>query len=224
MTRRIYFFLVISVLFAVAAAWPKWKPEEQEYLDEQFRAIQEQVKALKAQVDSLNAKLGELRQSQDQLEQVLLRQERNMKDMEHLVTTVRTGNEESVSGLKATLVELRAEQQKAFDTLRGIGAQPAQVAAGGGNAGQATRTGLATATGPQGYVTLVQGDTVTVDLGSSQGIRPGTRLLLYKSSDQMTRVGELEVTQVVDAGNSRARIVNTNPGVKPEFSDIVRVQ
>ncbi len=223
MTRRIYFILVISVLCA-AAAWPKWKPEEQEYLDGQFRAIQEQVKALKAQVDSLNAKLGELRQSQDQLEQVLLRQERNMTDMEHLVTTVRTGNEECVSALKATLVELRAEQQKAFDALGGKGAQPAQVAAGGANTVPTTRTGPAIATGPHGYVTLIQGDIVTVDLGSSQGIRPGARLLLYKSSDQMTRVGELEVTQVVDAGNSRARIVNTNPGVKPEFSDIVRVQ
>ena len=34
----------------------------------------------------------------------------------------------------------------------------------------------------------------------------------------------IEVTQVVDSGNARARIVAMNPGVKPEFSDVVRVQ
>jgi len=35
-------------------------------------------------------------------------------------------------------------------------------------------------------------------------------------------VGIIEVTQVIDSGNSRARIVTMNAGVKPDFSDVVR--
>jgi hypothetical protein len=63
-----------------------------------------------------------------------------------------------------------------------------------------------------------------IDMGSAQGIQPGTRLAVYKAADPNTRVGVIEVTQVVDTGNSRARIVTMNAGVKPDFSDIVRVE
>jgi hypothetical protein len=37
-------------------------------------------------------------------------------------------------------------------------------------------------------------------------------------------VGVIEITQVVDAGNARARIITMNAGVKPEFSDVVRAE
>ena len=63
-----------------------------------------------------------------------------------------------------------------------------------------------------------------IDMGSAQGLQQGTRLAVYKATDVNTRVGVIEVTQVVDTGNSRARIVTMNAGVKPEFSDVVRVE
>ena len=37
-----------------------------------------------------------------------------------------------------------------------------------------------------------------------------------------TPVGELEITEVTDASVSHARVISLNPGVKAEFSDIVR--
>jgi hypothetical protein len=49
-------------------------------------------------------------------------------------------------------------------------------------------------------------------------------LALYKASDPNTRVGVIEIIQVIDAGTSRAQIVEVNPGVKPEFSDVVRLE
>ncbi len=52
----------------------------------------------------------------------------------------------------------------------------------------------------------------------------GSRLAVYKANDPNTRVGVLEVVQVVDAGNSRARIVTMNSGVQPEFSDFIRLE
>ena len=63
-----------------------------------------------------------------------------------------------------------------------------------------------------------------IDMGSAQGIQQGSRLAVYKATDTNTRVGVIEVTQVVDTGNARARIVTMNSGVKPEFSDLVRVE
>ena len=75
----------------------------------------------------------------------------------------------------------------------------------------------------QGYVISVRGDQVTVDLGSAQGIKKGARLGLYKAGDPNTRVGVLEVVEVVDAGNSRARIVTLNAGVQLEWADVVRL-
>jgi hypothetical protein len=46
-------------------------------------------------------------------------------------------------------------------------------------------------------------------------------VLLFAAADPGTQVGVLEVIQVVDAGNSRARILTLNTGVRPEFSDVV---
>jgi hypothetical protein len=63
-----------------------------------------------------------------------------------------------------------------------------------------------------------------IDMGSAQGIQQGSRLAVYKATDPNTRVGVIEVTQVVDSGNSRARIVTMNSGVQPEFSDVVCVE
>jgi hypothetical protein len=47
---------------------------------------------------------------------------------------------------------------------------------------------------------------------------------LYKSSDLTTRVGVLEVTQMMDGGKSRAQVLTLNTGVQAEFSDVVRLE
>ena len=66
---------------------------------------------------------------------------------------------------------------------------------------------------------------VTLDVGSSsQGIHQGSRLALYKASDPNTQVGVVEITQVIDAGTSRAQIVTLNPGVRLEWGDVVRLE
>jgi hypothetical protein len=63
-----------------------------------------------------------------------------------------------------------------------------------------------------------------IDMGSAQGVHPGSQLAVYKATDPNSRVGVIEITQVVDAGNARARIITMNAGVKPEFSDVVRAE
>jgi hypothetical protein len=50
------------------------------------------------------------------------------------------------------------------------------------------------------------------------------RFQVFKVGDAATQVGLLEITEVIDANNSRARILQNKPGIKLEFSDIVRAE
>jgi len=223
MTRRLY-LVILLLTFTASAAWPKWKEEEQKYLDDQFRTIQDQVQALKTQIDALSAHIAELRQNQAQLQQTMIRQVRALQDAEQLLSSMRIGTEENFSGLKSAVAQLRTDTQKSFSSLIG---QPAPASPGTAEPNVAARTIPATPPAPQviqGYITVAEGNSVTVDLGSSRGIRTGSRLVVYKASDPNTRVGVLEVTQVVDTDNSKARVVTMNVGVRPEFSDIVRLE
>ncbi|MBI1941528.1 MAG: hypothetical protein HYS33_08495 [Acidobacteria bacterium] len=175
-------------------------------------------------MDSLNAQLTELRQAQIQVQAVLIRQQRTLQDMDQMVSSLRLSHEENLANLKTSLAQLRSDQEKAFATLTGR----AMETAGGVTEVAATSmmpdVRSPAPSGPQGYVTIVEGNNVTVDLGTAQGVQQGARLAVYKATDPGTRVGVLEVTQVLDAGNSRARILTMSTGVRPEFSDIVRLE
>lgn len=208
--------LAFVFLFCAASAWPKWKPEEQEYLDNQFRTLQEQIQALKKQNEALAAQLAQMRQDQAEFQAAMLRDQHKLDELEQLVSSLRIGNEENFSNVKTAIGKLGAQQEKSFNDLIGRSAQTA-----------ATTTPAATPSTPpppavKGYVTSVKGDTLTLDLGSSQGIHEGSKLQLFKATDLNTPVGELEVTDVTDASSSHAKVVTVSPGVKAEFSDIVR--
>jgi TolA-binding protein len=213
MTRRIA-LLFLFLLLCVSSAWPKFKEDEQKYLEERFESVLAQLQTLQNQIQTLNTQLQELRLNQARFQEFITRQQRQVQEIDQMVSSLRVGGEDHYSGLKAAIEKLRTEISKAS-------------AAGGGTAvaggGTTPLPPLAAESRTTGYILSVEGDTVLVDMGSAQGIQQGTRLALYKASDPNTRVGVLEVTQVVDAGNSRARIITTiNSGVKPEFSDVVR--
>jgi hypothetical protein len=206
---------VFLILFCAQSAWSKWKPEEQAYLDSQFRTLQDQIQALKKQNDARAAVLAQLRQDQAEFQAVILRQQRKIEDLQQLVASLRIGEEENFSNVKAAIGKLGEQQQKSFNDLIGRSTQTAAAPAAGAPAAPA-------APAFKGYVTVVNGDTLTLDVGSSQGLHVGSRLLLFKATDLNTPVGEVEVTEIVDPNSSHARVVSLNPGVKAEFSDIVR--
>jgi TolA-binding protein len=221
MMRRMMLALLF-VLGVVASAWPKFKPDEQQYLSDQFKAIQDQVQALTTQLQTLNAQLQELRQNQAQFQAVIVRQQRALQDLDQMATSLRLGSEENFSNLKTAITQLRNETQAAFVKLSG-GSVPSST--GGGGTGPSGQLPPSPPPAPaQGYVLVVEGNNVTLDTSSVAGIHQGSRLALYKASDPNTRVGVLEVIQVMDAGKSRAQIVTLNPGVQPEFSDVVRLE
>jgi len=221
MTRRIT--LVIFLLLCLTpSVWPKFKEDEQKYLDDQFKAMLDQMQALGNQVAGLSTQLAETKQGQAQLQAVIIRQQHQLQDLDEMLSSLRIGNEENFSKLKAAIAELRTENQNAFNKLTG---QPAPQPAGPAETATGGRPAVAPVPQtPQGYITAVEGTNVVIDIGSSQGIQVGIRLAIYKATDPHTQVGVIEVTQVIDAGNARARIVTMNTGMKPEFSDVVRVE
>jgi TolA-binding protein len=218
MMRRMMLALFF-VLMVVTSAWPKFKEDEQQYLNDQFKAIQDQVQALTTQLQTLNAQLQELRQNQAQFQAVIVRQQRSLQDLDQMVTSMRLGGEENFSNLKTAITQLRNET---LAGLKQLGGAPSPVSV----PTEPTKSGPVNPPQQvlQGYVTAVEGNNVMLDMGSSQGIHQGSRLALYKASDPNTRVGVIEIIQVIDAGTSRAQIVTLNTGVRPEFSDVVRLE
>jgi Skp family chaperone for outer membrane proteins len=221
MIRRISLVILLATACA-PCAWPKFGKEEQQYLDDQFKAVQDQIQALVTQLQSLNAQLTELRQTQSRFQVLIVRQQRELQDLDDMVKSMRLGGEDNFTNLKAAIAQLRNETQAAFKSLTGQAAPPAAAS----TAAAAAPKPAALAPKPiQGYVTAVEANNVvSVDLGSQQGLQQGTRLVVFKATDPNTRVGLVEVTQVLDAGSSRCRIVQMNSGIRPEFGDMVRLE
>lgn len=215
MIRRVSLVLLFA-LFCASTAFPKWKPEEQEYLDNQFKILQDQIQALKKQNEALAEQLAQMQRNQAAFQSAMVNEQKKLDDLEQLIASLRLGNEENFAGVKAAISKMQDEQAKSFNDLIG---RNAQTAAGG-----TTPTAPAPAPTVKGYVTIVKGDLLTIDLGASQGIRVGSKLQLFKPTDLNTPVGEIEVTDVTDAGTSHARVVSLTPGMKVDFSDQVRLE
>jgi hypothetical protein len=213
---------IFLLLLLTTSAWPKFKEDEQKFLDDQFKALQEQMQAIGNQTAALNSQLAEIKQTQAQLQTVMIRQQRQLQELDQMLSSLRIGNEENFAKLSKAVADLRAETATAVSKLTGQPMQPsgppADVATVSRPAAPAGRQST------QGYITAVEGSNVMIDMGSAQGVHPGSQLAVYKATDPNSRVGVIEITQVVDAGNARARIITMNAGVKPEFSDVVRAE
>jgi len=213
---------VFFILLVVTSAWPKFGPEDQKYLNDKFQAIQDQVQALTSLVQTLNAQLQVLRQNQAQFQAVIDHQQQALQNLDQLVTQMHLGDEENFSSLKTAITQLRKDTKAAIASLSGV--QPGSAT---------TETPKPGSENPprvlQGYVTDVKGNpgsqVVTLeDMGSAEGIHQGSRLAVYKASDPNTRVGVIEITQVIDAGTSHAQIVTLNAGVQLAWGDVVRLE
>jgi hypothetical protein len=222
MMRRI--ILAIFLLLSLTpSAWPKFKEDEQKYLDDQFNHVLDQMQALGNQLAALTAQQAALRQNQEQLQAVFLQQKRQIQDLDEMLSSLRISNEDNFSKLKAAIADLRTQTDNAVSKLTGQPLTPTGAPAEVAPAVPPTAP-VASRKTDKAYITAVEGTNVTIDWGSSQGMQQGSRLAVYKATDQSTRVGVIEVTQVVDSGNSRAHIVTMNAGVKPEWGDVVRVE
>jgi uncharacterized protein YoxC len=220
MMRRMmlaFFFLLV----AVTSAWPKFNPEDQKFLEDKFKALQDQVQALTTQLQTVFLQLQELRQNQAQFRAIIDNQQRALKDLDDMARTMLSESEENSSSLKAAITQLRNETQAGLKILGG-GTAPASAPSEPARTGGSTPVLQCNVVGVEGSTV---GSNVTLDVGSSTpAIHQGSRLKLYKSSDPSTQVGVIEITQIVEAGKSRAQIVTLNSGVQLEWGDLARLE
>jgi hypothetical protein len=207
-------FLTAGLLNPVAAQQRKQKdPVLQQYLLEEFARINAKLDEVSARVTALEAEMGRVKQNQTDLQSEVRGTQVTAKTMDTALSTFRLGTQQDLFSLKTDLTQVRQDLSRIMDLLnRTIGAQPPPQPA----APEATAT--------EGYITAVSenGQDVTINMGSGAGVRVGAEFDVFKANDPKKRIGIVEVTEVLDANNSRAKIVYVQPNFRFEFSDIVR--
>src|ERR1035441_7834828 len=90
---------IFLLLLLTTSAWQKFKEDEQKFLDDQFKALQEQMQAIGNQTAALNSQLAEIKQTQAQLQTVMIRQQRQLQELDQMLSSLRIGNEENFAKL-----------------------------------------------------------------------------------------------------------------------------
>ncbi len=196
---------------AQSAATQRWKdPVMQQYLLAEFAAIEEKLDKLNARLDATDAQIAKLKDQQQALAADFKSNQELTKATDTSVTSLRASNQEDLLSLKTDVGRIRRDLSDLADQLKKSAAPPPAPAA------------------PQpaieGYITQASAtsSTVTINLGSAAGVEVGMRFGVYRAAEPQTRIGTVEITEVLDANNSRAKIVASNPNTKFQFSDIVR--
>ncbi len=206
--------LALALAPAAAAQQKKFKDEGlQQYLVPEITQIQTKLDKLTERLAALEAQLGKLKEQQAAMAEDLRNMQSLQRATDSSVTSLRGSNQQDLLGIKTDVVEIRRNINDLADLLRKNMAPPASSVAPSAPPAPAPN---------DGYITQVSGSGVTISLGSSNGVKAGMRFNVFRASDPQFRIGVVEVTDVLDANNSRAKVINRKPDVKFEFSDIVR--
>ena len=213
--RRLHvaFLLVIALcLPSIASAQKKQKdPVLQTFLEEQFAGLTKKLDDISERVATLEVELGKLKQLQTDSAGELRNAQNAARNTDSSLTSFRLSNQQDIITLKTDVAKILQNVSALVE-----GAKKAEAAAAAPEAPKI-----------EGYITdpPAEGkDVCTVNKGSAAGVKVGMRLLVFKASDPNSQVGLLEITEVLDANNSRAKIIHSKPGIKLEFSDIVRAE
>ena len=202
--------LALSVAPEAAAQKKQKDPVLHQYLIEEFGKLTSQIAVLNERLNTLEGELAKTKQQQGETQSEVRNAQNVLKIVDSTLTSVRLSTQGELLSLKTDLTQLRQDVAKLVDIVqRGLAAPPAAPAMQGPAA-------------PEGYVTTVGDKDVTINLGSSHGIKVGMRFNVYRAADPKTQIGLVEVTEVLDANNSKAIIVFSKPDTRFEFSDVVR--
>lgn len=215
--RRIAILALLTLAVAVFAppAHAQKKQKDQvleQYLIAEFAKLNAKLDGLSARVAAAEAEIAKVKQGQTEMLNEVRNNQTVVKTTDTSLSTFRLSTQQDLFSLKTDLTQIRQDLARLNETVKGA-AQPAAAPAAA--AGEAPAV--------EGYVTTSpQNNEVNVSLGSAAGVRIGTEFSVYKANDPKTEVGILEVIQVLDGNNARAKIVYLKPAVKLDFSDIVR--
>ena len=222
--------LVMAFTLAMApslGAQAKQKdPVLQQYLKDQFDQLNSKLTQLNDRLTATAAKLDQLDQKQTALDSELRNQQNISKSIDTSLSTLRLSSQQDLFSLKTDLAQARQDVAAVADLVRRSSAAasaaltpPAAVAPPKPAEAPSAPTPVL-----EGYITAVDADELTINLGSSAGVKPGVQLNVYKAADPRTTVAVAEITQVIDTNNSRAKVIFVKPDSRLEFSDSVRLK
>jgi len=189
---------------------PKFKDSGlQQYLVPELTAIGAKLDKLSARLDAVESQLAKLKDQQQSLASDIHANEELSKATDTSVTSLRVSNQEDLLSLKTDVARIRRDLGDLTDEVRKAAAPPPAPA-------PPTQPKM------EGYITQVAPAGISINLGSAAGVEVGMRFGVYRAAEPQTRIGTIEVTEVVDANNSKAKVVASNPNTKFQFSDIVR--
>ncbi|HKO03906.1 MAG TPA: hypothetical protein VJW51_04120 [Candidatus Acidoferrales bacterium] len=191
-----------------AAALKFKDPALQQYLVAELTTIEEKLDKLSARLDAMEGQLAKVKEQQQALASDFRTNQELSKATDTSVTSLRASNQEDLMSVKSDVARIRRDLTEMSDEMRKASAPPPAPAA--------SQPKL------EGYITQATATSITINLGSAAGVEVGMRFGVYRAAEPQTRIGTLEVTEVLDANNSRAKTVASNPNTKFQFSDIVR--
>jgi len=191
-----------------AAAYKFKDPALQQYLVGELSTIEEKLDKLSTRLDAMEGQLAKLKEQQQALAADFRANQELSKATDTSVTSLRASNQEDLLSVKTDVARIRRDLSEMADEMRKASAPPP--------APPASQPKL------EGYITQTSATSISINLGSAAGVEVGMRFGVYRAAEPQTRIGTLEITEVLDANNSRAKVVASNPNTKFQFSDIVR--
>ncbi len=204
-------FLVFALCVPSIASAQQKKPKDpvlQSYLEEQFSELSKKLGEISDRVATLEVEIGKIKQQQADSANEIRNAQNIARSTDSSLSSYRVTNQQDIVALKTDVAKIRADVTTLLDGVKKAEAAP-EVAK------------------VEGYITTPPDDgkdTCTINKGSAAGVKVGMRFQVFKAGDAATQVGLLEITEVLDANNSRAKIIHNKPGTKLEFSDIVRAE
>ncbi|MCL4522885.1 MAG: hypothetical protein M1453_13770 [Acidobacteria bacterium] len=212
MRRLLVAFLLVIALCLPLVASAQKKPKDpvlQAYLETQFADISKKLGEISERLATLEVETGKLKQQQTDTATELRNAQNLVRSTDSSLASYRVTNTQDIVALKTDVAKILQEIAALMESAKK--AEPA--------APEVPKI--------EGYITdpPAEGkDICTINKGSAAGVKVGMRFLVFKASDAATQVGLVEITEVLDANNSRAKIIHSKPGIKLEFSDIVRAE
>jgi hypothetical protein len=218
--RGIGAFLILAAALGMVpgagAQQKKFKDEGlQQYLVPELAAVQSKLDKLAERIAGIEADLAKMKQLQADLASEVRATQGLLKATDSSVTSLRVSSQQDILGLKTDITQMRRDLSDIADLLRKNNAQLQPPM-------QSSNPPQSAPASTDAYITQVTDNGVTISVGSSTGVKVGARFNVFRASDPQSNIGVVEVVDVLDANNSRAKIVSSKPNVRFEFSDIVR--
>ena len=206
--RAILVLVCLALLLAPAASAQKKQkdPVLQAYLEETFSDLRAKLASLSDRLTVMEEDLARLKQQQTAAAEETRSSQTMLKTFDASLSSFRLSSQQDIISIKQELAAIRKDLGSVVEASKKPEAQPA--------APDAPKV--------EGYITAVTNNEVTINLGSGAGMKVGAKLTVFRASDAKMQIGLIEIVEVLDANNSRAKIVFNKPDAKFEFSDIVR--